>query len=73
MTMEALGINFGLLLVQSIIPIVWFVFTGICLFDLGRKKLTGTPLALWVLIICAIPILGGLAYCIIRPSAESRV
>jgi hypothetical protein len=71
--MEALGINFGLLIVQSIIPITWFVFTGICLVDLGRKKLTGTPLALWVLIICAIPFLGALAYCIIRPTAEGNV
>ena len=71
--MEALGVNFGLLLSQAIIPILWFVFTGICLVDLGRKKLTGTPLALWVLIICALPILGGVAYCIIRPAAESNV
>jgi uncharacterized RDD family membrane protein YckC len=71
--MEPLGINFGFLLVQSIIPILWFVFTAICLVDLGRKKLTGTPLALWVLIICAIPFLGGFAYCIIKPTAEHRV
>ena len=71
--MDALGINLGLLLSQAIIPILWFVFTGICLVDLARKKLTGTPLALWVLIICAIPILGGVAYCIVRPTAEGNV
>jgi hypothetical protein len=71
--METFGINFGSLLVESIIPIVLFVFPVISLIDLARKHLTGTTLALWVLIICAIPILGASAYWIIRPTAESRV
>jgi hypothetical protein len=70
---DTLGINFGLLLVQSIIPIVLFVFPLISLIDLGRKKLTGTTLALWVLIICAVPVLGACAYWIIKPTAESKV
>ena len=70
--MEALGINFGLLLVQSIIPIVLFVFPMISLIDLARKHLTGTSLALWVLIICAVPILGASAYWIVKPTAESK-
>lgn len=70
--MDALGINFGLLLVQSIIPIVLFVFPMISLIDLSRKKLTGTTLALWVLIICAVPILGASAYWIVKPMAESK-
>jgi len=55
--MESLGINFGFLFVQSIIPILWFVFTVICFVDLGKKNIGGTALA----------------YCIIRPTAESRV
>jgi hypothetical protein len=70
--MDALGINFGLLLVQSIIPIVLFVLPMILLIDLSRKRLTGTTLALWVLIICAVPILGALAYWIIKPTAEDK-
>ena len=70
--MDALGINFGLLIAQFIIPVVLFVFPAISLIDLGRKKLTGTPLALWVLIICAVPILGALAYWIIKPVAEGN-
>ncbi len=45
----------------------------ISLIHLAGKKLTGMPLALWVLIICAIPVLGSLAYWIIRPAAENRV
>jgi hypothetical protein len=70
--MEPLGINFGMLLIQSIIPIVLFVFPMISLIDLARKKLTGTPLALWVLVICVVPILGASAYWIIKPTAESN-
>jgi len=70
--MDALGINFGMLLIQSIIPIVLFVFPMISLIDLARKKLTGTPLALWVLVICVVPILGASAYWIVKPTTESK-
>jgi hypothetical protein len=31
------------------------------------------PLAIWVLVICVVPILGASAYWIIKPTAESRV
>jgi predicted dehydrogenase len=41
--------------------------------DLARKKLSGTPLAVWVLVICVVPVLGSLAYWIIKPTAESNV
>ncbi len=70
--MEALGINFPMLLVQSIIPVVLFVFPLISLIDLARKKLTGTPLAIWVLVICIAPIIGAAAYWIVKPTAESK-
>jgi len=72
MNMEALGINFGMLLVQSIIPILLFVFPMISLIDLSRKKLTGTTLALWVFTICVVPILGASAYWITKPTAKSN-
>jgi hypothetical protein len=68
--MDALGINFGMLIVQSIIPVVLFVFPMISLIDLARKKLSGIPLALWVLVICAIPILGASAYWIVKPTQD---
>jgi hypothetical protein len=69
--MDALGINVGLLFVQ-LLPIVLIAFPVISLFDLSKKKLSGTALALWVLIICAVPLLGALAYWIIKPTAESK-
>jgi hypothetical protein len=72
MIMDALNINFGFLLAQIIIPITLIVLPLLSLVDLARKKLGGTPLALWVLIICAIPLLGPLAYWIVKPTSESR-
>ena len=71
--MEPLGINIGLLLIQSIIPMLLIGFPIISLIDLGKKKISGTTLAIWVLIICAVPLLGPLAYWIIKPTAENKV
>jgi len=71
--MDALGINGWLLLIQ-LIPIILFIgLPIIALVDLAKKKMSGTPLAVWVLIICAVPLLGVLAYWIIKPSAENKV
>ena len=71
--MDALGINIGLLLSQAIIPILLIGVPVLALIDLAKKKLSATPLALWVLIICAIPRLGSIAYWIVKPTSESRV
>ncbi len=71
--METLGINIGLLLVQSIIPVVLIGFPIVSLMDLRKRNLSGTILAIWALIICAIPLLGSLAYWIIKPTIESKV
>ena len=68
--MEPLGINVGLLLIQFLVVLLLIVLPVISLIDLARKKLTGTPLAIWVLIICVVPLLGSLAYWIVRPAAE---
>ena len=68
--MEPIGINFGFLFVQLIVMLVLIGLPIISLIDLAKRKLTGTPLAIWVLIVCAIPILGSLAYWIIQPTPE---
>jgi hypothetical protein len=70
--MESIGINTGLLLIQLIPVIVIVGFPIITLFDLKKKKLGDTTLAIWVLIICAIPVIGSLAYWIIKPSSEIK-
>jgi hypothetical protein len=71
--MEPLGINTGLLLIQLLITLVIISLPVISLIDLAKKKLSGTPLAIWVLIICAVPFIGPLAYWIIKPTTETRV
>jgi hypothetical protein len=71
--MEPLGINTGLLLIQLLITLVIISLPVISLIDLAKKKLSSTPLAIWVLIICAIPFIGPLAYWIIKPTVETRV
>ena len=71
--MEPLGINAGVLLIQFVLMAVMFGLPVISLIDLARKKLTGTPLAVWVLVICVVPVLGSLAYWIIKPTAETQI
>ena len=73
MNMDALGINFGLLLEQVFFVILLMGLPIISLIDLARKRLSGTPLALWALVICVVPVIGSLAYWIIKPTAESKV
>ena len=70
--MDALGINVGLLLIQLIPVILLIGLPVITLIDLAKKKITGTTLAIWALIICAVPLLGALAYWIIKPAAEKK-
>jgi len=70
--MDALGINGGLLLIQLFFFALFIIFPVISLIDLARKKLTGTTLAIWVLVICVAPIIGAAAYWIVKPTAESN-
>jgi len=68
--MDSLGINFGLLFIQLISMVALIGFPVASLIDLKKKKLNGTTLAIWVLVICIVPLIGPLAYWIIKPSAE---
>jgi hypothetical protein len=71
--MDAIGIN-PLLLLIELIPVILFIgLPIIALIDLAKKKMRGTSLALWVLIICAIPALGALAYWIVKPIPENKI
>lgn len=71
--MESLGINIGLLLIQFSFFILFMGLPILSLVSLAQRKLHGTPLAIWVLVICAVPLLGSLAYWIVRPTAETRI
>ena len=70
--MEPLGIN-TVLLIAQLLPIILLIgLPLISLLDLRKKNLSGVPLGIWVLIICDIPVIGSLAYWIIKPSAETK-
>ena len=71
--MEALGINGGLLLIQIVSVSVTIGLPIISLIDLSRKKMTGLPLAIWAFTICIVPVIGPLAYWIVKPTAEVKV
>ena len=70
--MEALGSNTGLLIVQLMVALLLLVLPISALIDLGKKKLESLPAAIWALTICLVPVLGALAYWIVRPSAEGK-
>jgi len=70
--METLGINSGLLFVQMVVMLVVFGLPIISLFDLRKKGMSGVELGIWVLVICIVPVIGSLAYWIVKPSSEKN-
>jgi len=70
--MEPVGIGVSELVVEALILILFLGLPIISLIDLARRKLAGTPLAIWALLICIVPLLGSVAYWIVRPSGESK-
>ena len=71
--MEPLGFNAGLLFTQVLAVIVMIGPPVGSLVDLSKKRINSTPLAIRVLVICAVPVPGSLAYWMIRPTAETRI
>ena len=70
--MEMLGINWTFLIIQMLIFGSWPLFSLIALFGLRRSQLTGTVQALWALLIVAIPLLGALAFFVVKPSEDPQ-
>ena len=67
------GFGFGYVLMQVfffLLLIGWVVASIVALFALRNVKLSSIAKALWVLIILGIPVLGVIAYFIIRPTEE---
>jgi hypothetical protein len=72
MSMDALGFGVVELIILLIVLVFFLGLPILTLIDLARKKLAGTSLAIWVLIICIVPLLGSLAYWIIKPTTEGQ-
>ena len=70
--METLGMNWGILIINVLIVGSWPFFSIIALLALRRSHITGTNQALWALLVVAIPILGALAFFLVKPSENNR-
>jgi hypothetical protein len=69
--MQHFGVNLGYLLVMIFnigILLAWIILAVVCLLKLRTQPLNSTAKAVWVLIVLAIPILGAVAYLIIKPA-----
>lgn len=67
------GFGFGYVLVQVLfflLIVAWVIASLVALVGLKKAKLSAIAKALWVMILLGIPVLGVVAYFIIKPSEE---
>lgn len=67
------GFGYGYVLVQVLfflLIVAWVVASLVALVGLKKVKLSEIAKALWVMILLGIPVLGVVAYFIIKPSEE---
>lgn len=72
--MDILGINLGYLLVQIFnLTVVggWLILALFTLFRLRRQDLPETARAIWAAVILLLPLIGALAFWIVRPGDPS--
>ena len=70
--MDSLGIHTEYLIVQLIVIGIWPILVLWALFNLRRAQLAEINKALWALIIIAVPILGSLAFFIVKPGKTNQ-
>ena len=70
--MEALGINWSLLIIQLLIFGTWPFLSLVALLAVRRSRITGTTQALWAILIVAVPVLGALAFFIVKPIGNNQ-
>jgi len=70
--MDILGINWSYLILQIFFVVVWPLLSLVALYTLRRRHLNGTNQALWALLIVAIPVLGALAFFVIKPGTSDH-
>ena len=69
--MQTLGMNWGILIINLLMVGSWPFFSIIALLALRRSRITGTSQALWALLVIAIPILGALAFFLVKPGQNN--
>lgn len=71
--MEMLGINWSYLIIQMLIFGSWPFLSLIALLALRRSRITGTTQVLWAILIVAVPVLGALAFFIVKPIEDNQL
>ena len=66
------GINWGYLIIQMLIFGIYPLLSLVALFALRRSHVTGITQVLWALLIVAIPVLGALAFFIVKPTENNQ-
>jgi hypothetical protein len=70
--MEAIGINWGFFIIQALIFSIIPALSLMALLALRRTHITGITQVLWALLIAAIPVLGALAFFIVKPTENTQ-
>jgi len=60
------------LALNCLIPILWLALSAIVLFDLRKKGMSETVRVLWTILVVCMPILGAIAYWIVRPGSSNE-
>jgi hypothetical protein len=71
-TMNVFGFSTVIQIINLILLISWIVLAIIAIINLSGKKLPATPKALWALIILCIPVLGAVAFFIVKPEENEN-
>lgn len=58
---------------QLLVLLAWIVCMFIALFGLRRQKISDAARALWALLIVAVPVMGAVAFWIVKPQADDAV
>ena len=58
---------------QCILFLAWIVCATLALVGLRKYKLSDTARVLWALLIVAVPVLGAVAFWVVRPQHEDAV
>jgi glucan phosphoethanolaminetransferase (alkaline phosphatase superfamily) len=69
--MANFGLNFGNFVVQILswlFILGWLILSVVCLINIRKRTMTVMEKAIWTLIIVAIPLMGAIAYLIVKPA-----
>ncbi len=74
--MHNFGLGFGYLIgpiLSLLFMLAWLVLEIVAVVSLSKVKLSSTARAIWALVILVIPLMGAIAYFIVRPHDSDEV